>query len=164
MKNSDDYKKNLYTFILALNAIKFMALPSNKNDKQFSGSLIFGPEKIRVIRYQLFRGKLEAAVHICFVEQLFLKLLKIFKKKTQLMGSDFSKFLQPVAIVKIDVLFGIIFHNRQTNNYMTSPVSAPLNILRICEKSHLAFILYICNSSFYLHNLQRYTQNPVERL
>ena len=144
--------KNLYTFILTLNAIKFMALPSNKNDKQFSGSLIFGPEKIRVIRYQLFRGKLEAAVHICFVEQLFLKLLKIFKKKkkkTQLMGSDFNKFLQPVAIVEI---------------YMTSPVSAPLNILRICEKSHLAFILYICNSSFYLYNLQRYTQNPVERL
>ena len=50
--------------MLALNAIKFMALPSDKNDKQFGGSLIFCPTKIRGKRcYQLFCGKLGAAVH-----------------------------------------------------------------------------------------------------
>ena len=54
--------------------------------------------------------------------------------------SDFGKFVSSVNIVKIDVLFVIIFHNRQANNYMTSPVPVPLNILRICEKSCLAFI------------------------
>ena len=55
-----------------------MALPS---DKKFTGSSIFYPTKIHFIRYhQLFCGKLEAAVHSCFVEQLFSRLLKISKK------------------------------------------------------------------------------------
>ena len=44
--------------------------------------------------------------------------------------------------MKIDVLLGIIFHNRQTNNCMTSPVLIPLNILRIYEASQVAF--YFC--------------------
>ena len=67
-----------------------MALPS---DKKFTGSSIFYPTNIHFIRYhQLFCGKLEAAVHSSFVEQPFSRLLKIFKK-TQVVGSDFSKFL-----------------------------------------------------------------------
>ena len=33
----------------------------------------------------------------------------------------------------------LIFHNRQIKNYMTSTVSMPLNILRICEESQAAF-------------------------
>ena len=39
----------------------------------------------------------------------------------------------------MDVLLRKIFHNLQTNNYMTSPVSVPLNILSICEESRFAF-------------------------
>ena len=143
-----------------------MVLPSDKNNEQCIGSQIFCPTKTRFITYyQLFCGKLEAAVHSCFVEQLFSKLLKIFKK-SQVVGSDFSKFLQSAAIVKIGVLLGIIFHNRQTNKYMTCPISVLLNILRICEESQVAF--YYCTDvilvDFYLYNLQRRSQNPVEHL
>ena len=48
-----------------------MALPLDKNNEQRIGSRIFCPTKIRFITYyQLFRGKLEAAVRSYFVEQL----------------------------------------------------------------------------------------------
>ena len=79
----------------------------------------------------------------CFVEinLPFSKLLNIFKK-IQVMGSDFRKFRQFAAIVKIVVLLGKIFHNLQTNNCMTSPVSIPVIILGICEESPVAF--YYC--------------------
>ena len=49
-----------------------------------------------------------------------------------------SKFFYSTAIVKIDVVLGIIFHNRQANHYKTSP----LNTLRICQGSQVAF--YYC--------------------
>ena len=141
---------------------RFTALPSDKNNEQCIGSHIFCPTKTRFITYyQLFCGKLEAAVHSCFVEQLFSKLLKIFKK-SQVVGSDFSKFLQSTTIVKIDVLLGIIFHNCQANKYMTFL----LNVLRICEESQVAF--YYCTDVTlvvcYLYNLQRHSQNPVKHL
>ena len=117
-----------------------MTLPFDKNDEQFTCSRIFCRTKIRFISYhQLFCGKLERGVNRCFVEQLFSKLVKI--SKTQVVGYRFSKFLQS-AVVETDVLLGIIFYNRQTNNYMTSPVSTPLNILRICEESKVAFYCY----------------------
>ena len=136
-------------------------------------SLIFCLAKIHVIRYHQFfswetrssRPHLFRRIAVPKITEDFQKKQQQNKtKKIQMMGSDLSKLFQPVAIVKIDVLFGIMFHNRQTNNYMTSPVLSPLNILRICQKPHLAFVLYICNSRFYLHNLKRYTQKPVERL
>ena len=41
--------------------------------------------------------------------------------------------------MKINVILGVIFYNRQANNYRTSPVSITLNILRICEESQVAF-------------------------
>ena len=57
-----------------------MAFPSDKNDKQFTSSRIFFPTKISFMRYhQLFCAKLEAAIHIYFVENLFLeKVLNIY--------------------------------------------------------------------------------------
>ena len=78
MKNWVDYKK-VYTFILALDTfkrMKLMVLPSKKNGKYFTGLQIFCPTKIRFKRYRrFFCGKLEAAVHSCFVEgKLFSKL------------------------------------------------------------------------------------------
>ena len=149
MKNLVTYKKNVYTFNLALSRFqrrKFMAFRLNKNKKQFTSSRILCPTKICFVRYHHpFCGKLEAVVHSCFVENLFFsKSLKIFKK-IQVVDSDFSKFSQSAAIVKIDVLLGKIFHNLQTNNYMTSPVSISLNILRTCEKCQVAF--YYCTDS-----------------
>ena len=63
----------------------------------------------------------------------------------QVVGADFSKFLWSTAIVKTDVLLGKIFHNLQTKNYMTTPVSIPLNILRICEEPQVA--CYYCTDS-----------------
>ena len=130
-----------------------MAPPSDKNSKQFTGLRIFCPTKIRFIRYhQRFCGKLESAIHSCFVEgKLFSKLLKIFKK-TQVAGSDFNKFLQSPARAKIDIILGTIFHNRQANNCTMSPISIPLNILRICEESQVA--LYYCTDQFLLLPIQ----------
>ena len=123
-----------YTFIFVLNTFhgrKFMACPSDKNDKYFTGSHIFCLAKICFISYhQRFLWKTK--------KKLFSKLLKVFRK-TQVVGSGFNKFLQFAAIVKIDVLLGIIFHNCQTKNYMTPPGSIPLNILRICSVSQVAF-------------------------
>ena len=56
--------------------------------------------------------------------------------------SGFKKFLSSAAIVKVDVLLGIIFHNRQTNDYMTSPVSIPLSIsLEFARYLRLPFII-----------------------
>ena len=158
MKNRVDYKKTCALF----QRRKFTALPSDKNNEQCIGSHIFCRTKTRFITYyQLLCGKLEEVVHSCFVEQLFSKLLKIFKK-SQVVGSDFSKFLQSTTIVKIDVLLGIIFHNCQANKYMTFL----LNVLRICEESQVAF--YYCTDVTlvvcYLYNLQRHSQNPVKHL
>ena len=57
-----------------------MAFPSDKNDKQFTSSRIFFPTKICFMRYhQLFCAKLEAAIHIYFIKNLFLeKVLNIY--------------------------------------------------------------------------------------
>ena len=123
-----------------------MAFPLDKNEKQFTSSRILCPTKLCFIRYhQPFCGKLEAVVHSCFVENLFLsKLLNIFKK-IQAVGSDFRKLPQSAAIVKFDILLGKIFHNLQTNNYMTSLVSISLNIRRTCEKRQVA--CYYCTDS-----------------
>ena len=113
-----------------ITVIKFSCFSS----EQCIGSRTFCPTKIRFITYyQHLCGNLEAAVHSCFVEQLFGKLLKIFKK-VQVVGSDFNKFLQSAAIVKIDVLLCIIFHNCQVNKYMVSPISILLNIPGIYPK------------------------------
>ena len=61
-----------YTFIV-VHGKKFMALPSDKNDENFTGSRIFRPTKICFIRYhQHFCGKLKV--------KLFSELLKIFRK------------------------------------------------------------------------------------
>ena len=73
-----------------------------------------------------------------FVLKLFSRLLTIFRK-TQIVGSGFTKFLQSAAIVEIDVLPGVIFHNRRANSYMTSSVSVPLNILRTSSVSQISF-------------------------
>ena len=122
-----------------------MALPLDKNRKQYTGSRIFCPDKNILYKVSpVFCGKLDTAVHSYFVENLFFsKLLGIFKK-IQVVESDFSKFLQSAAFVRIDVLLAKIFH-LQTNNYMTSPVSIPLIILRICAESQVAF--YYCTDS-----------------
>ena len=53
--------------------------------------------------------------------------------------SDISKFIWSVQVKYI--LLGNIFHNHQTNNYMTSPVSVPLNVLRIARNFRLPFII-----------------------
>ena len=129
-----------------------MALPSDKNHKQFTGSRIFSPNKNILDKVSpVFCGKLETAVHSYLVENLFFsKLLGIFKK-IQVVESDFSKFLQSAAIVRTDVLSGKIFH-LQTNNYMTSAVSIPLITLRIWAESQFAF--YIVQIQFQLSPIQ----------
>ena len=103
----------------------------DRNDKYFTVSRTFCLTKIRFIMYhRLFCGKLK--------EKLFSRLLTIFRK-TYIVGSGFTKFLKSAAIVKIDVLPGVIFHNRQANNYMTCPVWISLNILRTCSLSRIVF-------------------------
>ena len=88
----------MYNFILTLNTLqkgKAMALPSNRDDEYFISLRIFCPTNIRFIRYhRRFCGKPEEAVRSSFVEQLFSKLLKNFEK-TQVLWSDFNKFLYP---------------------------------------------------------------------
>ena len=65
-----------------------------------------------------------------------LKIIEHFKKIVGGGGPILVIFL--VCCYKIDVLLWIIFHNSQTNNYMASPVSIPLNIFRIWEGSQVA--------------------------
>ena len=143
-----------------------MALPSDKNGEQVTGLRIFRPTKIRFIKcHQLFCEKLEAAIHSYFVEgKLFSKLLKIFKK-TQVAGSDFSKFLQSAAIVKINVILGIIFYQSSSKQLEDVPCfnhfKYPQNLRGI---PGCLSLLYRFNSRCYLYNLQRCTQNPDEHL
>ena len=119
-----------------------MALPSDKNHKQYTCSRIFCPHKNILHKASpVLCGKLDTAVHSYFVENLFFsKLLGNFKK-IQVVESNFSKYLQSAAIVRIDILSGKIFH-LQTNNYMTSPVSIPLITLRIWAESQFTFYYY----------------------
>ena len=105
----------------------------------------------------------KAALHRCFVKELFSKSLKILRE-TYVVESGFRKCLQSATIPKLDsttvISPGIIFHNCQTNNCMAFPVFIFLSILRIHQLSQVVFD---CATNLFLslrdHSIIKQRQN-----
>ena len=138
-------KKSVYTFILALNFFqrrKFMAFTLDKNNEQFTRQFTYIlSNKDRFYKAsQTFLWKTRSSrSQLLLRKPVLLKIIEYFQKNIG--GGVRFQFISLVCcyVVKIDVLLEKIFHNLQTSNYMTSPVSISLNILRICEECQVAF-------------------------